>query len=67
MSRKSPYQLINRGRKDKPCWTIEKDGQYVCSSSKRSNMTGHLAIIRREQRRRDKELAEGYHLPGLKP
>ena len=40
--KKSAYQLVNRGRKGKPCWSVEKDGKYCQSSTRKSDMDGLL-------------------------
>lgn len=57
MPHKSPYQLINRGRKDKPCWTVEDCGKYVYSSRRRSLAEGYLRMLRDLARQRDKQAA----------
>ncbi len=48
--KKSAYQLVNRGRKGRPCWTIEQNGVYRTSSSRKSDMDGLLSLCRRDER-----------------
>lgn len=65
MAAKSEYQMVNRGRKDKPCWTVEHNGKYVYSSRRRSDAEGFLRRMREYARERNLKLKQGYHLPGL--
>lgn len=70
MAKKSRYQKINRGRKGRPCWVIHNSvtGQDIYVGNK--GVSDTLSLYRRVERDfdipREKLVAEGYHLPGLK-
>lgn len=70
MATKSRYQKINRGRKGKPSWVIHNSvtGRDIYVGKTGASET--LKWYRRAEREfdipRDKLVAEGYHLPGLK-
>jgi hypothetical protein len=50
MAQKSAFQLVNRGRKDKPCWTVEHNEKYVYSNRTKSIAEGYLSMCRRLER-----------------
>lgn len=55
MAKKSRFQMVNRGRKGAPRWTVEEtkpngEACYVYSSRIRANADGFLSNIRRMER-----------------
>lgn len=55
---RSRYQLVNRGRKGKPCWTVEDYansesqyvGKHVASDRNRARMFSLMKCLRRAER-----------------
>jgi hypothetical protein len=51
MAQKSSFQLVNRGRKDKPCWTVEHNGKHCYSNRRRGIAEGYLKMCRELERK----------------
>lgn len=56
--KKSRYQMINRGRKGKPCWYVEDFqgvdgpvGKYLYSNATKYLAEGFLSVLRESERK----------------